>query len=170
MVDLKKSPVRIESTIMFSWVCFKSSFLMIKSSFLMVKHHHFWWLNLLIHHFWWWNSVDQCRSLDAVGLTVLRQAALPGYGYGGYPEGGSNGYAPQRTAGQRFFLGFEEDLQSDGLTNSHFYGIWTTITGWWNISWNTPLKIIVTWSITVEIGKNSIIKNWRTGWESGYTL
>lgn len=25
------------------------------------------------------------------------QAALPGYGYGGYPEGGSNGYAPQRT-------------------------------------------------------------------------
>ena len=71
------------------------------------------------------------RSLDEVGPTVLRQAALPGYGYGGYPEGGSNGYAPQRTAGQLFFFwGFEEDLQSDGLTNSHFYGIITIVTSW----------------------------------------
>ena len=43
-------------------------------------------------------------NVDAVGPTVLRQAALPGYGYGGYPEGGSNGYAPQRTAGPLFFF------------------------------------------------------------------
>ena len=62
----------------------KSPFLIVKSSFLMVKFG---------------------RSLDEVGPTVLRQAALPGYGYGGYPEGGSNGYAPQRTAGQLFFFG-----------------------------------------------------------------